>query len=65
MVQINGEAVNAAGKTIGAYLKDVGIDPQRVAVEYNGKILSKDAYDTTRMSDDDVVEIVNFVGGGC
>ena len=65
MVQINGEAVNAAGKTIGAYLKDVGIDPQRVAVEYNGKILSKDVYDTTQMSDDDVVEIVNFVGGGC
>ena len=65
MVQINGEAVNAAGKTIGAYLNEAGIDPQRVAVEYNGKILSKDAYDTTQMSDDDVVEIVNFVGGGC
>lgn len=65
MVQINGEAVNAAGKTIGVYLKDTGIDPQRVAVEYNGKILSKDAYDSTQMSNDDVVEIVNFVGGGC
>lgn len=65
MVQINGEAVNAAGKTVGAYLKETGIDPQRVAVEYNNKILSKEAYDTTQMSDDDVVEIVNFVGGCC
>lgn len=65
MVQINGEAVNAAGKRVGAYLKETGIDPQRVAVEYNNKILSKEAYDTTQMSDDDVVEIVNFVGGGC
>ncbi|MGN0194626.1 MAG: sulfur carrier protein ThiS [Pseudoramibacter sp.] len=65
MVQINGEAVKASGQTIGAYLKQQGIHPQRVAVEYNGAILDKQAYDQTVLKDGDEVEIVSFVGGGC
>lgn len=35
-----------------------------VAVEYNGRILKKDEYDSTVLKDGDVVEVVSFMGGG-
>ena len=38
---------------------------QRIAVELNEEILPKANYAATVLKDGDVVEIVNFVGGGC
>ena len=37
---------------------------KRVAVERNGQIVPKAQYDGIVLEDDDVVEIVSFVGGG-
>ena len=50
MVKINGEALAVAGKTL--------------AVERNGEIVPKAAYGETILQDGDVIEVVNFVGGG-
>ena len=63
-VIINGEEVEAAGKTLSEYLKDGGYDIRRVAVELNGEIVLKSKYELTRLQDGDRVEIVSFVGGG-
>ena len=46
------------------YLKAAGYDSRAVAVEYNGAILAKDAYETTELRAGDVVEVVCFMGGG-
>lgn len=64
MLQINGQAVEAAGETLLAYLTARGYDPQRVAVERNGEIVPKRHYESTALCDGDTVEIVTFVGGG-
>lgn len=64
MVQINGTPVDTAGKTISAYLAETDYDPARIAIEQNGKIVPKSQYDKTFLSDDDVIEVVSFVGGG-
>lgn len=64
MVLINGEAVAADGKTLADYLAEAGYIRERVAVELNGDIVPKAAYDDTRLSAGDEVEIVAFVGGG-
>ncbi|MBR5513613.1 MAG: sulfur carrier protein ThiS [Ruminococcus sp.] len=64
MVKINGEEVNAAGKTAAQYLTESGYDLKRVAVELNGDILPKSQYESTVLKDSDCVEIVSFVGGG-
>lgn len=37
---------------------------QRIAVEINGNIIPKSKYDTTILKDNDIIEIVSFVGGG-
>lgn len=64
MVKINGESVDAAGKSVAAYLAAAGYDSRAVAVEYNAGILPKADYERTVLADGDVVEIVCFMGGG-
>ena len=39
-------------------------NPKRIAVERNGEIVPKAAYGETILQDGDVIEVVNFVGGG-
>ena len=64
MVTVNGEGVNAAGKTVMQYIEEAGYNAQRVVVEKNLVILKKDELSTTVLKDGDTVEILNFVGGG-
>lgn len=64
MVTINGEVSDAGGKTLAAYLAEAGYEQNRIAVERNGEIVPKASYGETRLQDGDVVEVVNFVGGG-
>ena len=64
MICINGEKINKDVIKLSSYLEENEINPQRIAVELNGEILPKLQYDNTVLKDGDVVEIVNFVGGG-
>lgn len=65
MIIINGEEKpDAKGMTITDYLKEAGYRPELVAIELNGEILSKEAYERI-ISDGDKMEIVTFMGGGC
>ena len=64
MICINGEKIEKAEILLYAYLEENGINPQRIAVELNGEILPKAQYSNTVLKDGDIVEIVNFVGGG-
>ncbi len=64
MVTVNGEAKQAAGKTVSAYLAQAGYDTRRVVTELNGEIVPKARYDETVLADGDSLEIVSFVGGG-
>jgi len=64
-VVVNGEAREVAeGATVQDLLDDLGRHPRTVAVEYNGLILPRERYATTRLSDADRLEIVGFVQGG-
>lgn len=64
MVKINGEWQDVAGKTISQYLAGTQYRTERIALERNGDIVPKSAYDNTVMEEDDVLEVVSFVGGG-
>lgn len=64
MICINGKKIENNEILLSAYLEENGINPQRIAVELNGEILPKVQYSNTVLKDGDVVEIVNFVGGG-
>ncbi len=64
MVTINGQSVEAAGKSVAQYLAEAGYNAVRIAVERNLEIVPKAKYAETVLADGDVVEVVNFVGGG-
>ncbi|GBD96655.1 MAG TPA: sulfur carrier protein ThiS [Nitrospirae bacterium] len=50
--------------TVAGLLKNLEIEPVRVAVEVNLNILKKCDFKKHVLKDGDAVEIVNFVGGG-
>jgi len=53
------------GTTLGELLAHLGLDPRMIVVEHNRTILhDRTRFDTLRLSADDVIELVHFVGGG-
>jgi thiamine biosynthesis protein ThiS len=50
--------------SIEELLQLLQMDPARVAVEHNRSILPKSRFAATVLVDGDMVEIVQFVGGG-
>ena len=63
-VNINGEEVDAAGKTLADYLEEAGYDTRGIAIERNGAIVPKSQYALTVLQDGDTVEVVRCVAGG-
>lgn len=64
MVKVNGEMMDADGKTVAELLESMDCGSQRVAVEINEAIVPRAEYGGTVLSEGDCVEIVRFVGGG-
>ncbi len=64
-LQINGRRVELDQPTpLLTYLQVLGVSARAVAVELNGEILERSAYENAKLGDGDVVEIVRMVGGG-
>ena len=64
-LQINGRRVELDRPTaLLTYLEKLGVSSRAVAVELNGVIIERSAYEDARLGDGDVVEIVRMVGGG-
>lgn len=65
ILTVNGTAKEVKeGLTVEGLLKELDIEPARVAVEVNVNIIKKVNYHEHLLKDGDSVEIVNFVGGG-
>ena len=62
---VNGKPVELDSPTpLLAYLAQLGVDARAVAVEYNGNIVERAAYEAVTLRRGDKVEIVRMVGGG-
>lgn len=62
---INGEEQSMAGPiTLEGLIEQLGMKPDRVAVELNREIVSRDQWSVTPLNESDRLEIVHFVGGG-
>jgi sulfur carrier protein len=62
---LNGQAHQCApGTTIATLLEQHGLSEKRVAVECNGRIVSKSLHSQTLVHADDAIEIVQAIGGG-
>ncbi len=64
-LHINGEARSFNSPlNISAMLQELGMKPDRVAVELNRQIVARDQWPQAALRDGDRLEIVHFVGGG-
>ena len=64
-VRLNGELREVPdGATVASLLVHLGVKAQRVAVEVNDRVVTKDRYEGQQIGPGDAVEIVAFVGGG-
>jgi thiamine biosynthesis protein ThiS len=64
-LHINGEQHDFPdGLTVAALVAQLGMKPDRVAVELNLEIVSRAQWDATALKHGDKLEVVHFVGGG-
>ncbi|HXV64928.1 MAG TPA: sulfur carrier protein ThiS [Vicinamibacteria bacterium] len=64
-IRLNGEHRELPESiSVARLLDDLELDRDRVAVELNRRILSRAEHDAVKLSDNDEMEIVTFVGGG-
>ena len=64
-LQVNGKPVELERATpLLAYLENIGVNPRAIAVEHNGIIIERAAYEGVTLKEGDTVEIVRMVGGG-
>lgn len=64
---VNGETFSMKelkSATVSDLIEHFKLSPGRVAVEINGNIIERAKYSETKLSEDDKVEIIHFVGGG-
>jgi len=62
---INGEDREfSTVSSLSDLVEQLGMTPDRVAVELNLDLVSRDRWTATTLSDGDKLEIVHFVGGG-
>ena len=64
-IQLNGKKVVIKTKySISDLLKKYKLTNKKVAIEYNGAIISKSNYKKKYLKNNDKIEIVHFIGGG-
>lgn len=64
-MRVNGEQASLEKKiTLALFLEKEGYRAETVAVQLNGGIVPKAAYDTVELDENAELEIMHFVGGG-
>lgn len=63
-VTVNGDIRRTSAATIAELVRELDLEPAKVAVECNGEIAARSTLADVALGDGDVLEIVHFVGGG-
>ena len=65
-MKVNGKEKEVKPNTnLKEFLESEGYVLARIAVEYYEEIISKENLENITLKEDDQIEIVHFVGGGC
>ena len=64
-ITVNGEALSlASGSSLQQLLEKLGMGAGRIAVERNLEIVPRSLYGDTILSEGDILEVVQAIGGG-
>ena len=64
-ITVNGEKRELESELdLGGLLRHFSLAEKRVAIELNGRVITRADWPKTEVSDGDKIEVVHFVGGG-
>ena len=64
-IRLNGKNKSITqGYTLNELIKNLNIPIQKVAIELNKEIINKKNINKIKLKNDDIIEIVHFIGGG-
>jgi sulfur carrier protein len=64
-MRINGvDIILKSPQTLENFLKTNNYVIERIVIELNGEIISKEKYSTINLKNSDIIEVLTFVGGG-
>ncbi len=64
-IMVNGRWRDESGElTVARLLETLSLEPRRVAVELNRRLVRRAEFGLTSLADNDQLEIVTLVGGG-
>ena len=64
-IKVNGKTTTIVDKiTLAELIKDLKIPLRKVAIELNKEIIDKKRIRKIKLKNNDVIEIVHFIGGG-
>ena len=64
-IQLNGKKISIKSNfSILDLLKKYKLVKKKIAIEHNGKIITKNNYKKKYLKNNDKIEIVHFIGGG-
>jgi len=63
-IQINGQVHSTRAPSIDALVDELNIEKMSLVIEHNGTIIKQGKWSETLLADGDVLELLNFVGGG-
>ena len=64
-MKVNGKEMNLKnGITIDELLSEIKFNKERVVVEVDGVIVYKDDFKFFKLTENNTIEVVSFVGGG-
>ena len=64
-IQLNGKNISIKSNiSIQDLIKKYKLSNKKIAIEHNGKIVPKINFKKQKLKNDDILEIVHFIGGG-
>ena len=64
-IYVNGKLETLSdGTTLEGAIRGFGLKKNSIVLELNRKVVDRDRFQTTDLRDNDILEIVHFVGGG-
>jgi sulfur carrier protein len=64
-ITCNGETKEITpNTTLISFIRDMNLNPDTVVAECDGRIVKREEYDNLVLSEETVLELIRFVGGG-
>jgi len=63
-IELNGEHCLVKARTLAELVDELGLQQRMIAIERNLEVVPKSQYGSTRIEDNDRIELVHMIGGG-